>query len=79
MRHAFSENTPTGLASVYTFNGKYIIKFEQGMLEQTYKLLEIDLASPEADVRALISNEPFLKKVHQRFQEMAQDLYDVTG
>lgn len=60
--------------SLYTFNYKYIIKFEVDGLEQTYKVSELDLTSPE-DIDKMFTDE-FMQKVMERFMGMNKDLYD---
>ena len=55
--------------TLFFWNGKYIVKLEQGMLEQTYKVSELDVAS-EADVRQIIEGQAFMQGVLRRFAEM---------
>ncbi len=59
------------------WNGKYIIKIEQGMLEQTYKISEMDV-SGEEEIRKLLADEVFMDSVRQRFEDMAAALYEST-
>jgi hypothetical protein len=56
---------------LYAWNGKYILKFDAGLYEQTYKVSEMDVTSVE-DVQAMIDT-PFLEQVSKRFQEMNTD------
>jgi len=58
--------------SIYSWNGKFLIKFEQGFFEQTYKVNELDLL-PNVELPDVLKNEVFLMKVEQRFDEMASD------
>jgi len=58
--------------TLFSWNGKYLIKLEKGQLEQTYKVSEMDVTSDE-DVRALLDEE-FIAAAVQRFQQMRQDL-----
>jgi len=60
--------------TLFAWNSKYIIKIEQGMLEQTYKLSEMDVTG-EADARSLTDNEVFMQSVRQRFVEMASSFH----
>ena len=53
-------------------NNKFIVKIEQGSLEQTYKLAEIDLIDGINSVFELLDEE-FLKTVSARFLEMRKD------
>jgi hypothetical protein len=59
--------------TVFSWNGKYIIKLEMGNLEQTYKVSEMDVTGL-ADVDSLISSPEFCKKAEQIFQTMEQNL-----
>lgn len=54
--------------TLFAWNGKYIIKIERGMLEQTYKVSELDLTSEE-DIKKLLDEE-FINNVLYRFKEM---------
>lgn len=56
---------------LYAWNNKFIVKIESGPYEQTYKISELDVATPEEALRLL--DEAFLRKVDQRFREMAAD------
>ena len=56
---------------LYAWNGKYIVKIEAGPYEQTYKITEMDITDPESVPGRL--DEPFLKQVARRFQEMDLD------
>jgi hypothetical protein len=58
---------------LYAWNGKYIVKIEAGLYEQTYKVSELDFVGNENDVRALMTNETFLKQVADRFRAMHDD------
>ncbi|MBD2754410.1 hypothetical protein [Spirosoma validum] len=61
---------------LYAWNGKYIVKIEAGPYEQTYKVSEMDLLTPDA-VPTLLDDD-FLTKVTVRFQEMDTD-WQATG
>lgn len=58
--------------TVFQWNGKYLIKLEKGLIEQTFKIPELDLSSEE-DLE-LILNEEFMQKAEERFTEMMQAL-----
>ncbi|KHJ38075.1 hypothetical protein PBAC_17810 [Pedobacter glucosidilyticus] len=58
--------------TIFSMNMKYIIKFEQGTLEQTYKLSEMDLINGVDSVFELL-DEDFIKRVSARFQDMRAD------
>jgi hypothetical protein len=53
---------PDCKASIFYMNQKYIIKFERGNLEQTYKLSELDyIIADVSDIETLIQD-----KLHPR-------------
>lgn len=54
--------------TLLSWNEKYLIKFEKGDFEQTYKIREMDLGDDSA-VKALIDDE-FIEAVTNRFQDM---------
>lgn len=57
--------------TVFSWNGKYIIKLEEGPFEQTFKVSEFDIIEPELDE---ILNEDFLKEAIERFKQMGSSL-----
>ena len=59
--------------TLFSWNNKYLIKLERGMLEQTYKVSELDVTGVD-DVRRLLDDE-FLAGVLQRFNEMHDAFY----
>jgi hypothetical protein len=60
--------------SVFSWNNKYLLKFEQGMVEQTYKISEMDIVE-EKDLDAFLEGD-FLEAVEKRFEEMHHSLYN---
>ncbi len=58
--------------SIFSWNNKYLLKFEQGMIEQTFKIKEMDIISEE-DLSVFFS-ENFLLDVQKRFDEMHNSL-----
>lgn len=54
--------------SIFSWNNKYILKFELGPMEQTFKLSEMDVLE-ESDLDSFLVGE-FFEKVKQRFDEM---------
>ena len=58
--------------TIMSMNGKFIIKLEQGALEQIYKIPEMDLTEGVNSVFELL-DEAFLKTVAARFTEMRKD------
>lgn len=61
--------------SIFSMNMKYIIKFEQGTLEQTYKLSEMDLTNGLDSVFEIL-DEVFIAKVVGHFKGMRNDFSD---
>lgn len=61
--------------NLYSFNNKYIIKFEAGNLEQIYKVSELDV-SGEDDIEEMLG-DTFMKKVMQRFKDMSEDFEEI--
>lgn len=57
--------------TIFSMNQKFIIKFEQGTLEQVYKIGETDVVDGVNGVFQLIDDE-FSKSVAARFDEMRQ-------
>ena len=60
--------------TIFSWNNRYLIKLEQGLLEQTYKISELDLTSDE-DLLSVLDAE-FLHQAAMRFQDMGQSLHD---
>lgn len=56
-------------------NHKFIVKMEQGNLEQSYKIAEADLLDGVNSVFELL-DEAFLQTVAARFAEMRKDFKD---
>ena len=54
--------------TVFQWNNRYLIKLEAGLLEQTYKIHEYDVASEE-DVIEILDNK-FISKVVTIFHSM---------
>ena len=64
--------------TVYSWNGKYLLKIEKGMFEQTYKISEMDVTGDE-DVKKIIEDETFVQEVKSRFREMNSSLNDALN
>ena len=58
--------------TLFSWNGKYLLKLERGMLEQTYKISEMDVSGDE-EVKALLTDE-FIKTVGDIFLQMRRAL-----
>lgn len=63
--------------TLYAWNNRYIIKLEQGLLEQTFKVNEFDVTS-EADIEKML-DETFLKEAMERFNAMSHSLGDALN
>lgn len=59
--------------TLFNMNQKYIVKFEQGTLEQSYKLSETDLTGGGVNEIFQILDEAFIATVVQRFSTMRTD------
>jgi hypothetical protein len=59
--------------SIYSWNSKYIFKYELGPMEQTFKVSETDILE-EAELDGFLEGE-FLEEVQQRFKEMGESLF----
>ena len=60
--------------TIFSWNNRYLIKLEQGLLEQTFKIPETDVTGEE-DLLSIIDAE-FLHQARDRFQDMGQSLYE---
>ncbi len=57
--------------TVFSWNGKFIIKLENGPFEQTFKVSELDVMESEIDD---ILGETFITEAMERFQQMGRSL-----
>lgn len=58
--------------SIFSWNSKYIFKYELGPMEQTFKVSETEILE-ESELDGFLKGE-FLEEVNQRFQEMGESL-----
>ena len=56
---------------MFSWNGKFLIKLEQGMFEQTYKVSELDVFEQQFDE---ILNKTFMDEALKRFEGMEKSL-----
>jgi len=63
--------------TVFAWNNRYLIKLEQGLLEQTFKVNEYDLSS-ESELFKII-DEPFIQEAIKRFEDMNSSLLQTLG
>ncbi len=68
---------PETKITIFSWNGKYLLKLERGPLEQTYKVSEMEVVSDE-EARKLL-DETFIANALQRFNEMGRDLRDAQA
>ena len=66
---------PDFRVTIFSMNQKFIIKFEQGSLEQVYKIAEADVTGGVDGVFQLIDDE-FTESVSKRFDEMRRSCVD---
>ena len=58
--------------TIFSMNMKFLIKFERGTYEQTYKLSEMDMTEGLDGVFKIVDEE-FIASVIRRFDEMSKD------
>ncbi len=58
--------------TLFSMNSKYIIKIEQGALEQTYKIAEMDILGGVNGVFEML-DEAFMQSIIERFTSMRSD------
>ena len=59
--------------TIFAWNQKFLIKFEQGLCEQTFKVSQLEVPNV-GDIEAQLT-EPFLTGIIKRFEEMHAALY----
>ncbi|MDQ7947861.1 MAG: hypothetical protein REI78_03405 [Pedobacter sp.] len=64
---------PACKITLFNMNQKYIVKFEQGPLEQSYKISELDLTGGGANEIFQLIDDEFMATVIERFALMRQD------
>ena len=63
--------------SIFSWNSKYIFKYELGPMEQTFKVSETDILE-ESELEGFLEGE-FLEEVQLRFKEMGESLLRKLG
>ncbi|PRY87099.1 hypothetical protein [Mongoliibacter ruber] len=58
--------------SIFSWNNKYLIKYELGPMEQTFKVSEMDILE-ESDLDGFSEGE-FFEEIKLRFKEMGESL-----
>ena len=54
--------------TIFSWNNRYLVKFERGYLEQTFKIDQFDVAGDD-ELRKIVDQE-FIKSALERFEEM---------
>ncbi len=72
MRTIAEIHHPKCRISIFLWNQKYLVKFEQDGLEQTFKISQFDVMS-EDRLKEMI-NEEFIESALKRFDSMREDL-----
>jgi len=67
---------PSCRITIFSWNGKYLIKFEQSSFEITYKIDEMEVIAIE-DLDDVLSKE-FIQETLNTFKLMAQNLGKAT-
>ncbi|CAN5601270.1 hypothetical protein BH23BAC1_BH23BAC1_09160 [soil metagenome] len=63
--------------TIFNWNNKYLVKLEQGLLEQTFKISELDVTSDE-DIQIMLDDN-FMQSALTRFKDMQQSLILAMG
>ena len=63
--------------SIFSWNSKYIFKYELGPMEQTFKVSETDILE-ETELDDFLEGD-FLEEVQERFKEMGESLLRRLG
>lgn len=74
MRVLKDYSIPGCKVTLFHWNNRYLVKLEQGYLEQTFKINQFDIAGEDQLEKLL--DETFLGQALSRFSEMALSLRD---
>lgn len=66
---------PVMKISIFQLNMKFAVKFEAGLMEQTFKIRQSDAINSADDVGKLV-DEKFMNACLERFKTMNTDLAD---
>jgi hypothetical protein len=61
--------------TIFSMNQKFIVKFEQGNLEQSFKIAELNVTDGVNGIFQILDDE-FISQVVSRFTEMRRDFSD---
>ncbi|MDP5124699.1 MAG: hypothetical protein NWQ20_01900, partial [Algoriphagus sp.] len=56
--------------SIFSWNSKYIFKYELGPMEQTFKVSEVEILE-ESELESFLEGD-FMEEVKRRFEEMGE-------
>ncbi len=70
-------NHPQCKITIFAWNNRYLVKLEQGLLEQTYKINETDVAG-EADLLEMLDDK-FIANALDLFRQMSGNLLDAQS
>lgn len=73
MRIVKEANVGLYKVTVFHWNNKYLLKFEDGRNELTYKISQLDITA-EADIESFLSDAQILAQVGETFERMDQTL-----
>lgn len=65
---------PACKITLFQWNNRYIVKLEQGFLEQTFKIDQFAVSSD--DEMKKIIDEPFLQEALSRFSDMSRSMQE---
>ncbi|MEK6476132.1 hypothetical protein WJR50_01315 [Catalinimonas sp. 4WD22] len=60
--------------TIFAWNNKYLIKLERGVIEQTFKVPEMDVTGDD-DIKKMLEGK-FMEKAVARFEEMEASLFE---
>lgn len=58
--------------TLFSWNAKYLVKLERGLIEQTFKVPELEVTGDE-DIKEMLKGD-FLQEAIRRFDEMDDSL-----
>ena len=62
--------------TIFSWNNRYLVKFEQGYLEQTFKIDQFDVAGDE-ELKKILDPE-FIQSTLERFQLMGKSWHEAV-
>jgi hypothetical protein len=63
--------------TIFSWNNRYLVKFERGYLEQTFKIDQFDVAGDEA-LKKIVDPE-FIKSTLEHFEVMEKSWAEAVG